>query len=1006
MNKRLSLFLYVLLYSLGNAWAQQLYFNHLSVNNGLSQGVNNCIFKDSKGFVWISSYDGLNRFDGMSCVSFRSSLNETNGLKGTLFLNILEDKNSNLWFGSNAGLNFYNRQLDVFQNFRIKDRSNDEQFYSPFYIDDANNIWLQSVSDIIVFNPASKTFKFLKHFPLPGNLIVKPLPEKLYQPLQKIFAVKNNLPVLWQGKFTGEEAIWQSIPLLIPAKRITSLLPGTNKKIWLGTESGVYSVQMNQKNDCICTLADEEIKSVSTMHLDQKGTLWVGTLKQGLFSLDTLSRKIINQYINSVYSGYSLAGNQIKYITSDEKGELWVSVWGKGVDYTSLKRFRFNQHITKEEAILAGTDNFIRSIIQVKNEFWCGTQASGILILDETKKIKQSIHDGLPPSIEHLFLDQNNRVWASTFDGLFEIDPITKKIIKLPVNNAGYGSTSNQYNFISSLPNGSMLASTNSGLFIIEKVNGNYQFSAPKGMKNSADVYLTTYCDQLNHLYISKAFKGFTVYDLSGNSLTLIRDLPMEATIKCFSESTDSTIWIGSTIGLIRFNKYKARMEQLITTKEGLSNQYIYSILTDEDHLWLSTNAGINRLDLRDKTIKIFSAGDGQQSNEFNTYSYCKTAKGEILFGGVNGLNSFFPADFNNNSYPPQLILTGLQINDTIFKTPFNLTDIKELQLEYQQNTLGFQFTVIQYANAPANTLSYMLQGYDKTWVNAANKTKLRYSRIPPGHYILKVKAFNADGVESEKIYSLPITIHYPWWRSLWFELLATLMFFGLIHFISRSYVRRRLEKQRELLERKQAVEKERNRISRDMHDDLGSGLTMIAILSEVAKKRLSEPDEAKDLLDKIAVSSRELVDNLQDIIWLLNPKNDTTESLSSYIREYGLKYFELLPVQVYFNYPDNFSATRLGEEQRRNIFLSVKESMNNIAKHAECKNVIVSIHETSSEFKISIVDDGKGFDMNSVRIFANGLDNIQNRIEQAGGKYFITSDPGKGTMTEIIFYT
>ena len=120
MNKRLSLFLYVLLYSLGNAWAQQLYFNHLSVNNGLSQGVNNCIFKDSKGFVWISSYDGLNRFDGMSCVSFRSSINETSGLKGTLFLNILEDQNSNLWFGSNAGLNFYNRQLDVFQNFRIK----------------------------------------------------------------------------------------------------------------------------------------------------------------------------------------------------------------------------------------------------------------------------------------------------------------------------------------------------------------------------------------------------------------------------------------------------------------------------------------------------------------------------------------------------------------------------------------------------------------------------------------------------------------------------------------------------------------------------------------------------------------------------------------------------------------------------------------------------------------------------------------------------------------------
>jgi signal transduction histidine kinase/ligand-binding sensor domain-containing protein len=1004
MKKQLYFLIFIFCSCLSNLLAQQLYFNHLSVNNGLSQGVNDCIYRDSKGFVWISSYDGLNRFDGMSCTVFRSSINEASGLKGTLFLNILEDQNSNLWIGSNAGLNFYNRQLDVFQNFRIRDRSNGEQFYSPFYIDEMNNIWIQSVSDIIRFNPSTKTFEVVKHFSSPGNLIVKPLPDKPYCRLQQIFAVKNNLPVLWHGELGVKKIEWHSTSIPTSAKRITAILTAGEKRLWIGADNGVFCYQVDKKSDCINSLANQELKNVSALHLDRNGTLWAGTLQQGIFSIDTLSRTVKNHYTNSAYNNYTLAGKQIKYITSDDKGELWVSVWGKGVDYTSLNRFRFNHHVTKEEAVSFGSDNFIRSIIQVNDEFWCGTQASGILILDKNKKIKEAVHDGLPLSIEHLFSDENNLVWASTFEGLFLIDPLTKKISKLPYNGDGYGSASNQYNFISSLQNGTMLASTNAGLFFVDKVKGSFKFSKVKGIGNANNVFLTTYIDQLKHIYISQAFKGFSVYNLSKDSMNLITELPLEASIKCFTESNDSSLWIGSTIGLIRFNKYKLQLQQLFTTKEGLSNQYIYGILSDEDYLWFSTNAGINRMNIRNNAIKTFSIGDGLQSNEYNTYSYYKTKKGEFLFGGVNGVNSFFPVDFKSNSYSPQLVLTKLLINDSTFNSAVNPSEIKELRLKYHQNTVGFQFTVIQYANSEANNLNYILEGYDKSWVRAANKTQIRYSRIPSGHYTLKVRAYNADGIEANTIYSLPIYIKPPWWQSLWFKLLSVLSFLGLIHFISVAYLRMRLEKQRAQHEKKQAIEKERNRISRDMHDDLGSGLTMIAILSEVVKKQLAEPEKAKELLEKIAESSRDLVDNLQDIIWLLNPQNDTIESLSSYIREYGLKYFEPLAVHVDFNYPEKFSTFRLSEEQRRNTFLSVKESFNNIAKHAGCSKIIVSIQESSTEFRLCIADNGKGFDMNSVRLFANGLNNIQNRIEQANGSYFITSEPGKGTLTEIKF--
>jgi signal transduction histidine kinase len=443
-------------------------------------------------------------------------------------------------------------------------------------------------------------------------------------------------------------------------------------------------------------------------------------------------------------------------------------------------------------------------------------------------------------------------------------------------------------------------------------------------------------------------------------------------------------------------------MQQLFTSKEGLSNQYIYGIVADEDYLWLSTNAGINRFDCRNNSVKRFSSGDGLQSNEYNTYSFFKTAKDEILFGGVNGLNSFYPIDLKNNSYTPQLILTRLQLNDTIYRPGINQSEISNLTLDYKENTVGFEFTVIDYANASANTLSYTLDGYDKSWVTVASKTLIRYANLPPGNFTLKVKALNADGLEADKIYSLPITVKAPWWQYWWFRILSAIALLGLALLIIRNYIKRRLEKQQTQLEKKQAVEKERNRISRDMHDDLGSGLTTIAILSEVVKKQLADPEKAKMQLDKIAVSSRELVDNLQDIIWVLNPKNDTLESLSSYIREYGLKYFEPFSIQVKFNYPEKFFNTRLSEEQRRNIYLTVKESFNNIAKHAACDKVAITIQENETSVLILINDNGKGFDVTSIRIFANGLKNMQNRIELVGGSYSITSKPGIGTETAI----
>jgi signal transduction histidine kinase/ligand-binding sensor domain-containing protein len=1004
MLRSLSLFLFILASCFTELRSQQLYFNHLSVNNGLSQGVNNCVYKDSRGFVWISSFDGLNRFDGISCINFRSSDTDSTGLKGTLFLNILEDRNGNLWIGSNEGLNFYNRQIDQFQNFSISGRNDDEQFYSPFHIDDRQNIWLQSRGDILVFDMKQKKFRQVYHFSIPGNLLIKPFPTTLFQPLQKIFAVSNNLPVVWEGAIEKEKINWTTTDLHLPGLHISNLLLLNDSSLWLASDKGVLLYRNKQQRFFIHRFQQTELSNVSALHIDKKGILWAGTVRDGLYKIDTAKGLVTDHYTSSVYNSYSLMGNQVQYIYTDDKNNLWVSIWGRGVDYTSLSKFRFSYHVTKEEAVKSDADNFIRSIIQVGNEFWCGTQTGGILILDENKKIKNLFSNGLPASIEHLCVGAGNKVWAATFEGLFIIDPLTRNIRKLKKNEQGFATASNQYNYISNLYDGNMLASSNAGMFIIKPGLQQDKIIPVKGL-NTKEVYLTTYTDRLNHIYISKAFKGLGIYSLNADSIVLLKELPIQATIKCFSESTDSVLWIGSTIGLLELNKYNYSIKHIYTTKDGLSNQYIYGIVGDGPFLWLSTNAGINRFDTRTKKVKIFSVGDGLQSNEYNTYSYYKSSTGEILFGGVNGLNSFLPSNLVYDSAAPQLALTGLQLNDATYSPAINQTELKELSVSYKQNTISFQFTVIDFANAASNMLSYTLEDYDKGWVSISNKSLIRYADLPAGHYTLKVKALNAEGIAAGQTYSLPVTIQTPWWQSWWFRLLLGISLVGLVLLFIRNYINHKLEKRRTELEKQQAVENERNRISRDMHDDLGSGLTKIAILSEVVKKQLSEPEKAKEQLEKIAVTSRELVDNLQDIIWVLNPKNDTLESLSSYIREYGLKYFELLSVVIEFNYPEHFSNILLSEEQRRNIFLTLKESFNNITKHAWCNKVTVTIEETTNEILLSIKDDGKGFDVNGVRLFANGLKNMQNRIEQVGGSYRISSQPGKGTLTEIRIY-
>lgn len=981
------------------AFSQQLYFNHLSVNNGLTQGVNNYVYKDSRGFVWISSFDGLNRFDGLDCRKYYSSPEESQGLKGTLFLNILEDKNSNLWIGSNAGLNLYKRNADSFSCYRIDALTSGDQFCSPFYIDHQNKIWVQSGSKIFVFDPITHQFSSVKSNANASSLIIKTVPLQLYQPLKKLLVFSNTADVFWQGNINSGVVEWKQQLLPAGTAVFKTLAAQDENNYWVGTDRGLLHLKINGDSIQLTKIKEARDINISSLHLDKAGALWMGSFADGLFKMD-VTNNTIEQYSSKENSAYSISGSRIVNVCTDNNRNLWVSVWGKGVDYANLDKFHFNQYLTKAEAIAAGTDNFTRSVVAVNNELWCATQSGGIVILDEAKQVKQVIKN-IPASAEHMCVIGDD-IWIATFNGIFSAGINSKKTSRISFNAAPIqNSKSFQFNYIYPLKNGKILLSSNEGLFIAEKNEKNYSLKQVKGA-GASDVYLTSFMDTNGNLYLSKAFRGFAVYTLQDDSVIMVKQYPLQASIKCFAEVSNNTLWIGSTIGLIRFDKSSNIISKIFTTSDGLYNQYIYGVIEDAGYLWLSTNAGISRFNPVNGDVKVFSAADGLQSNEYNTYAFCKANNGELFFGGVNGLNGFHPARLKPFNTPPVLTLNQLQVNDTLCRSPVNYAEIKKLDVDFNQNTIGFQFTVIDYADASATRISYTLQGYDKTWVNAANKARIRYVKLPPGNYVLKVKALNADGITTKELYQLPITVATPWWQSWWFRILIIAMLVAIVMAVVRQYLHRRLREQRTLLEKELAVEQERIRLARELHDGLGSMLSGIKHSFTAIKNGIQLPGEKEQQFNYTIEKLDDSIKDLRAVSHTMFSAEFLQDGLDTAIRNYCTAVSGGGRVQIVF---ENLvkDTTPIKGELAFHIFRIVQELVQNIIRHAGAIHAIVQLAYHDGLLSLTVEDDGAGFDMHTVKLNKGiGLKNIESRIKTLHGKLDIQSAQGKGTSVFI----
>jgi signal transduction histidine kinase len=308
-------------------------------------------------------------------------------------------------------------------------------------------------------------------------------------------------------------------------------------------------------------------------------------------------------------------------------------------------------------------------------------------------------------------------------------------------------------------------------------------------------------------------------------------------------------------------------------------------------------------------------------------------------------------------------------------------------------------YAALSYDTPERNQYAYRLEGFDKDWIYCGNRQEATYTNLDPGSYTFHVKGSNHDGVWNEAGTVFAIVIQPAYWQTWWFRGLLIIAMVGLGGSVAGYGERLRARRKIERLEREHALERERMRISQDMHDEVGSSLSEIAILSELAKRK---PEESPLRVQEIAERAAELTDSVSEIVWAMNPKNDTVDNFIGYVRRYAVKYLSLGGITCDFNSPETNPPIPLAAEIRRNLFLVVKEALHNIVKHSGASVVVIVVVLNEQRIEGSIRDNGRGLGLDGHDGTGNGLVNMRKRMTAVGGEFKIESTPGSGTRITV----
>lgn len=1029
--------------------AEQLPVTLYSTADGLAHDRIERIVRDSRGFLWFCSADGLSRFDGSSFTTYGTK----DGLPSAYVNNILESRGGVYWVATNGGLarlNPYaaphasadeqsvirqnggpvNNLRKLFIPYRVSDDPTSNRV-NTLYEDSQGVMWMGTDGGFFRLHLEGEKVRF-------EPMALEPEPER------------NRLIDVWQVVEDAEGSLWvatgRGLYRRLPDGRVVhyavhptegtdyvwALLMDDSGRLWAGSRTGLmiirpepaYSVSSERegKLNVLSNNRDESgalllpaaagearwyttedglaYNYVRSFARSSEGHIWMATRRGGVTEFDGKSFRSYGRG-----EGVTERADELAF---DREGNLWI-----GSNYEGVMRVARNGFLSYREADGLGSTEVLSGLVGRSGELYFISDKWYINRFDGTgfKAVRPLLPGHITRSSAHrqaILQDREGEWWVATAEGLYRF-PATSRLEDLArtppkaVYTKGSGLADSNISRLFEDSRGDIWISTYTGPVTLTRWE-----------RSTGVFHLYTEADGMAPLNWVNAFAEDRAGNVwmgmhNGGLMRYIRgrleffpeseEVPGGLVLGLYLDSL-GRLWIANRengAGLLEDPQAERPRIRRYSTADNLSSDNVQCFAEDRwGRIYIGTAQGVDRLEPATGRIKHFTSGDGLTGKEVSLAF--SDAAGALWFGSHDGLARLVP-ELESAERPPTILINRLFI-DGIQRPISELgeTELAGIVLDPNQNQIQIDFLSIDFSAGGTVRYQYMLEGADAAWSAPISQRSVNYANLRAGSYTFKVRAINSEGVLSERVAQLSFRILPPVWQRWWFIMLASLAAALLIYFTYRFRVRRLIE-----------LERVRTRIATDLHDDIGASLSRMAILSEVVKRQTSSNGEqSKAMLGEIADSARGLVDSMSDIVWSIDPRRDDLRSVVQRVRQFASDVLEPPGIEWEFRVPEELNSVRLDPEQRRHLYLIFKEALNNISRHAEARRVSLSIGFDSRHLVCEIKDDGRGFtpkapgEESSNGRGGHGLPNMQSRAVEIGGRLEVISKPGDGTELKL----
>ena len=902
-------------------------FKNITIEDGLSQSTVETIYQDSKGYIWIGTNDGLDRYNGYEFKHYKHDKYDKNSIANNYIVDIIEDKNGYIWVSTIGGLSRINPDKDEIKNYYSKeDRGNlsNSNLWQLLCTKD-NRLIASTIDGLNVYDKNKDKFTRIlyKEGELPSQYIYS-LEEDLYGHIwvgtdNGLVELDKDLNIVksYQDAIGDSDVynvyddskgnIWvctldnglfkinlddksvenyknNNSKISIPSNNVRDIISDSEGKLWIATDKGLCTfdyereefITYNKKSYQSNSLIDDEIFCLLK---DSSGLIWIGTYS-GISRFNPNSN--FTHFKLDPYEDNSISGNVIHGIYEDDDKTLWIGTNESGVNIINGESIK---HLNKENSNIVS--DLIEDITGFKNYIFIGTNEGLSVLVKNDKTAKNytitnyTTKDGLPSNkIRSLFIDSKGYLWIGTNKGLAILDTNNNKIIDIT--------------------------------YILDEMGVSDKFIRAVYEDSKGNYYIGCFLEG-GLIKINPNTKEYKIYKNIENDDSSISN----NSIRYINEDLYGNILVGTSHGINILNLSTDKFNHY-TEKDGLINNTIYGILVDKNNgIWMSTNAGISKLSTEDATFKNFTITDGLQSNEFNGRACFKSKDGNMYFGGINGFNVFNSQDIELSTFEPKVIFDNFEINGT------NKKDISNIKFKSNENNIKINFFTNDYKNTKTTQYYYKLEGLENEW-NMTNSNSLVFANLGSGDYTLKIKTITQHGVMSDES-SVHFTINPPIWRSnyaiciyLILIIISILRYMHKVNTLDRlvnertNKLRKEMEKNEQLFKKVLSLEQNKNNYFVNLSHELRTPLNVLSSINQLIKEFTKKdnfitPEKLSyymGIMDRNCSRLLSLINNLIDHTkiennsYIINKKDEdivylveeTVLDMKDYIEEKGLE--------------------------------------------------------------------------------------------------------------------